>query len=71
MEVRTGAAMAILERMGREWPEEKMRAFVDEWKALEVAGAQIAEVQIIGSRIIGHPSEDFTRHLEKWGVATW
>jgi len=63
--------MAILDRMAREWSEDKLEAFAMEWKALEAAGAEVAEVQVVGNRIIGHPSEDFTRHLEKWGVATW
>jgi len=57
--------------MAREWSEDKLEAFAMEWKALEAAGAEVAEVQVVGNRIIGHPSEDFTRHLEKWGVATW
>lgn len=69
IECHTGPVMDVLERMAREWPHEKLRQFAMEWEALEAAGAEIAEVQVIGNRVVGYPSEDFTLHLEKWGVA--
>lgn len=71
VENHTGNALAILNRIRREWPAEKADAFADEWYRLEDAGAQMVEVQFLDGRIVAHPSEDFTLHLEKWGVASW
>lgn len=71
IENHTGNALEILNRIQREWTPEKADAFADEWYRLEGAGAQMVEVRFMGGRIIAHPSEEFTRHLEKWGVASW
>jgi hypothetical protein len=68
IEDRTERLLGAMVATVKEWPQEKRDAFASEWRSLELAGAEIGEVQMFGSRFILHPSEDFTRHCAKWGI---
>lgn len=50
------------------WSEAQRERFQSDWKAMEAAGAEVADVKSFGNRIVGFPSEEFTRHCEAWGV---
>lgn len=68
IEHQTGPVVELLQRIGKEWPSERLEQFADEWDALEDAGAQMIEAEIIGQKIIATPSHDFLSHLKKWGL---
>ncbi|PIY28399.1 MAG: hypothetical protein COZ09_10140 [Comamonadaceae bacterium CG_4_10_14_3_um_filter_60_42] len=66
IEHQTWPVVELLQRIRFEWPPGKLQQFSDEWDALEDAGAQMIEVEIIGQKIIATPSHDFLSHLKKW-----
>lgn len=60
--------MDAMQREADEWPQSRRDAFGTEWKALEAAGAEMVDVQMIGGVFVAYPSEDFTAHCAKYGV---
>lgn len=68
MEICTGRTLIAMGKGFDTWPQEKVERFITEWRDLEEAGAEMVDVQVFGNRIVGHPSEDFTKHLAAYGV---
>jgi hypothetical protein len=68
VEMRTANLLNAMTSAADNWPQSKRDQFAKEWQALEDAGAVCAEVQVFGGRVVGHPSEDLTKHCEKWGI---
>lgn len=71
IECRFGNALSALSDASKSWPPEKLEAFSDEWDRLAFSGAEMMEHKSLGGRVVAYPSEDFTLHLEKWGVNLW
>jgi hypothetical protein len=68
VELRHERALRALSDAMEEWTNGQRQAFADEWADLVEAGAEVADVQFVGGRVVAYPSEDFTMHLAKWGV---
>jgi hypothetical protein len=59
---------AAIRREADKWSQPRRDAFQAEWKALEGAGAEMIDVQMIDGAFVAYPSEDFTAHCAKYGV---
>lgn len=68
IELRMERLRDALDVVASGWTDAERERFQSEWKAMEAAGAEAAEVKCFGNRIVGFPSEEFTRHCEAWGV---
>jgi hypothetical protein len=67
-EIRISFAMTALANAADDWSTTNRARFKAEWDSLVLHGAETIDCQFIGGRLVAHPSEDFTLHLEKWGV---
>ena len=67
-EIRHQHALEALNLAKEMWMPEMFDDFCREWRSLENAGAQMAECQFVGGRLVAYPSEDFTLHMQKWGI---
>lgn len=70
IETRLGALAEALDSAS-DWPDDKREAFLAEWNELVKNGAEIAEVRLVGSRVVGFPSDDIAMHCAKWGLKSW
>ena len=52
----------------KDWPQSKRDKLLNEWLALESAGAQITEIEFIGGRFVTYPSNDIVMLMQAWGV---
>jgi hypothetical protein len=68
IEMCTGRLVDALAIASEQWPASKRAEFYARWSDLVDAGAEWVEVQAIGNRIVGYPSEDLTAHCAAYGV---
>jgi hypothetical protein len=64
-------AISALAAAAESWSQERCQKSLDDWRALESAGAVSVEFQVIDGVLTCYPSHDFTQHLIASGVPPW
>tara|TARA_R100001086_G_scaffold233668_2_gene155437 strand:+ start:261 stop:509 length:249 start_codon:yes stop_codon:yes gene_type:complete len=68
MLLRVDRLLSSVKRAADKWPQPRRDAFSRDWKALQDAGAEMCDVQMIDGVFVAYPAEDFTAHCAKYGV---